>query len=61
MLAISAATVFLLTRQPASRRSAVIRGDPSLALVRREQPGDLGFEPVPARRAAAERSPPFHL
>ena len=58
--AISAATVFLLTRQPRSRRSAVIIGDPRLPLCSSNSRAIPAFSR--SRRARrGERSPSFHL
>ena len=58
--AISAATVFLLTVQPASCRSAVIIGDPRLPLCSSNSRLTSAFSR--SRRARrGERSPSFHL
>ena len=58
---ISAATVFSLTRQPASRRSAVIRGRPVRSPVSPEQPPDLRRQRRPCARARGESRPPLCL
>ena len=58
--AISAATVFSLTRQPSSRSAAVIRGDPSLPL-RAANSRAIAALSRSRRSRRAERSPSFHL
>jgi len=58
--AITAATVFLLTRQPRSRRSAVIIGDPRLPLCASNSRVISALSR--SRRACrGERSPSLHL
>lgn len=58
--AIKAATVFLLTVQPASRSAAVIRGDPSLPL-RAANSRAISALSRFRRVRRADRSPSFHL